>query len=60
MSMYCVAFGLPMSLRARTIKIRANIRATVQPAKKPKVFTKTKFKGKKLISKLVPIHCYEV
>ena len=58
--MYCVAFGLSMSLRARTIKIRANIRAIEQPAKKPEVFTKTKFKGKKMISKLVPIHCYEV
>ena len=58
--MYCIASFLPMSLRARTIKIRANIRATEQPAKKPEVFTKTKFKGKKLISKLVPIHYYEV
>ena len=55
--MYFVAAGLSMILRAQIIKIRANIRATEQPAKKPEVFTKTKFKGKKLISELVPIHC---
>ena len=55
-SMYFVASGLSVILRARMIKIRAKIRAIVQPAKKPEVFTKTKFKGKKLISELVPIH----
>ena len=55
-SMYFVASGLSMILRARIIKIRAKIRATVQPAKKPEVFTKIKFKEKKLISELVPIH----
>ena len=56
-SMYFVASGLTIILRVRMIKIRAKIRATVQPAKKPKLFTKTKFKRKKLISELVPIHC---